>query len=227
MHIVQAWGMTETSPLAADRARADGRAAERGVDLARTTGRVMAGVEMRIVDDDGDGPAVGRRVGRRDPGRGPWITGAYHLDDDPEKFHDGWLRTGDVAPSSAATASCRSPTAARTSSSPAASGSPRSTSRTRSWAHPTVLEAAVVAVPDERWDERPLACVVLRPGTSRRPDELRSFLSDKVARWWLPERWTFIDEVPKTSVGKFDKKVLRRQYADDELTVEQLAAVST
>jgi fatty-acyl-CoA synthase len=89
-------------------------------------------------------------------------------------------------------------------------------------AHPAVFEAAVVAVPDERWDERPLACVVLRPQATATPAELREFLSDKVARWWLPERWAFIDSVPKTSVGKFDKKVLRRQYADRELAVEQL-----
>jgi fatty-acyl-CoA synthase len=90
--------------------------------------------------------------------------------------------------------------------------------------HPDVFEAAVVAVPDERWEERPLACVVLRPGAQVTPDELKDYLSDKVARWWVPERWSFIESVPKTSVGKFDKKVLRRQYSDDELTVQMLQA---
>jgi fatty-acyl-CoA synthase len=88
--------------------------------------------------------------------------------------------------------------------------------------HPAVFEAAVVAVPDDRWDERPLACVVLRPEAQASAKELCGFLSDKVAKWQLPERWAFIEAVPKTSVGKFDKKVLRRQYGDGELSVEKL-----
>jgi fatty-acyl-CoA synthase len=86
-------------------------------------------------------------------------------------------------------------------------------------AHPAVFKAAVVAVPDERWDERPLACVVLRPDADATPAELREHLGAHVARWQLPERWTFIPAVPKTSVGKFDKKVLRRQYAEEQLEV--------
>jgi fatty-acyl-CoA synthase len=88
--------------------------------------------------------------------------------------------------------------------------------------HDAVREAAVVAVPDPKWDERPLACVVVDEGADVTPEQLREFLADKVAKWWLPERWSFITEVPKTSVGKFDKKVLRRQYADGELTVTEL-----
>jgi fatty-acyl-CoA synthase len=82
-----------------------------------------------------------------------------------------------------------------------------------------VLEAAVVGVPDPRWDERPLACVVPCEGADPDPAELRRFLADRVARFWLPERWAFIDEVPKTSVGKFDKKVLRARFADGALAV--------
>jgi fatty-acyl-CoA synthase len=81
-------------------------------------------------------------------------------------------------------------------------------------AHPDVVEAAVIAVPDERWSERPCACVVRREGSDLDADALRGFLSDRVAKWWLPERVEFIDEVPKTSVGKFDKKVLRAQFAE-------------
>ena len=84
-------------------------------------------------------------------------------------------------------------------------------------AHPDVVEAAVVAVPDERWDERPLACVVCGPGSDLDCDQLRTFLRDKVAKWWIPERVEFINEVPKTSVGKFDKKVLRQQVAEGKL----------
>ncbi len=83
--------------------------------------------------------------------------------------------------------------------------------------HADVAEAAVVAIPHERWGERPCACVVRRQGTSLEGGELLEFLSDKVAKWWLPERVEFILEVPKTSVGKFDKKVLRAQLADDSL----------
>jgi fatty-acyl-CoA synthase len=89
-------------------------------------------------------------------------------------------------------------------------------------AHPDVVEAAVVAVPDPRWDERPLACVVLEDGASVDAEALREFLGASVARWQLPERWAFIAEVPKTSVGKFDKKVLRAQYADGALEVVTL-----
>jgi len=82
-----------------------------------------------------------------------------------------------------------------------------------------VFEAAVVAVPDPRWQERPLCCVVLQPDVAASAEELRDFLAEHVAKWWLPERWTFLDTIPKTSVGKFDKKVLRAQYAEGELEV--------
>ncbi len=87
-------------------------------------------------------------------------------------------------------------------------------------AHPSVFEAAVVAIPDERWSERPLVCVVATPGEEPpSPKELVAFLEPRVARFWLPDKWTFIDAVPKTSVGKFDKKVLRAQFAKGELEV--------
>jgi fatty-acyl-CoA synthase len=81
--------------------------------------------------------------------------------------------------------------------------------------HPDVIEAAVVAVPDERWQERPLAVIVAREGSGIKAADLRKFLADKVVRWWLPERWTFVDEIPRTSVGKYDKKTIRSRYADD------------
>ncbi|PYP85775.1 MAG: long-chain fatty acid--CoA ligase, partial [Blastocatellia bacterium AA13] len=86
-------------------------------------------------------------------------------------------------------------------------------------AHPEIMEAAVIGVPDERWDERPLACVVLKENSSTTAGDLKAFLSERVAKWWIPERWSFIKEVPKTSVGKFDKKVLRSRRAKDELEV--------
>jgi fatty-acyl-CoA synthase len=223
MHIVQAWGMTETSPLAAIAHVPPGAPEQEQWEWRARTGRVMAGVELRLVDDDGqvlpwDGQAVGEiQV------RGPWITGAYHLDDDPQKFMDGWLRTGDVAtvlPNGFVQITDRSKDVIKSGGEWISSVELENTLM----GHPAVFEAAVVAVPDERWDERPLACVVLRPQASATPAELRDFLADKVARWWLPERWTFVESVPKTSVGKFDKKVLRAQYADGELAVQELAA---
>ena len=90
--------------------------------------------------------------------------------------------------------------------------------------HPDVLDAAVIAVPDARWDERPLASVVLRPGSSTSPEQLRDFIAGQVARFWVPERWAVVDEIPKTSVGKYDKKVLRAMYADGKLPAVELGA---
>jgi fatty-acyl-CoA synthase len=221
MHIVQAWGMTETSPLASIAHVPAGVSEEEKWTWRARTGRVLAGVELRIVDDAGnvlpwDGEAVGEvQV------RGPWITGAYHLDDDPAKFDNGWLRTGDVAavfPNGTMQITDRSKDVIK-------SGGEWISSvelENHLMGHPAVREAAVVAVPDARWDERPLACVVLADGASATPEELREFLGRHVAKWQLPERWALIDAVPKTSVGKFDKKVLRKQYADGQLAVQEL-----
>ena len=220
VRIVQAWGMTETSPVAAIAHVPRGETDEWA--WRARTGRVLAGVEMRLVADDGtvlpwDGTAVGEVQCR-----GPWITGAYHRDPDPEKFSEGWLRTGDVAvvhPNGMVQITDRSKDVIK-------SGGEWISSvelENQLMGHPAVREAAVVAVPDARWDERPLACVVLAPGASADPAELREHLRSRVASWWLPERWTYIDEVPRTSVGKFDKKVLRRQYADGQLEVVELA----
>jgi fatty-acyl-CoA synthase len=223
VHIVQAWGMTETSPVAAVAHVPRGESDEWA--WRSRTGRVTAGVEMRIVDDLGQVlPWDGQSVGEVQC-RGSWITGSYHLDPDPAKFDDGWLRTGDVAvmhPNGVMQITDRSKDVIK-------SGGEWISSvelENQLMGHPAVREAAVVAVPDERWDERPLACVVLVPGATATPEELAAHLASRVARWWLPERWTYIAEVPKTSVGKFDKKVLRRQYADDELEVVTLTPTS-
>jgi fatty-acyl-CoA synthase len=90
-------------------------------------------------------------------------------------------------------------------------------------AHPAVLEASVVGVPDDRWQERPLAVVVLNENAQATPAELREFLAQRVVRWWLPERWTFIDQVPRTSVGKYDKKTIRARHADGGYEVVTLS----
>ena len=89
-------------------------------------------------------------------------------------------------------------------------------------AHPAVIEASVIGVPDPRWQERPLACVVVKDGAVVDASRAAAFLGERVAKWQVPERWSFIDEVPKTSVGKFDKKVLRARHEKGDLVVEQL-----
>ena len=153
--------------------------------------------------------------------RGPWITARYIGDEAPERFHDGWLKTGDVGvvePLGFIRITDRAKDIIK-------SGGEWISSvelENELMAHPDVLEAAVVGVPDERWDERPLACIVRREHTRVDLESLRDFLADKVAHWWLPERWCFVEEIPKTSVGKFDKKTLRARYADAELDVVTL-----
>jgi len=217
--MVQGWGMTEMSPLGTVAIPPAGTPADEQVDYLVKAGRVVAGVEIRICDDDGlELPKDGEAVGEIEV-RGPWITGAYYASDDPEKFHDGWLRTGDVGaldPLGFLTVSDRTKDVIK-------SGGEWISSvelENEVMAHPAVFEAAVVAIPDERWSERPLVCVVATPGTAcPTPAELVSFLEPRVAKWWLPDQWAFIDAIPKTSVGKFDKKVLRAQHAKGELDV--------
>ncbi|MFI0448243.1 long-chain fatty acid--CoA ligase [Actinomadura sp. 6N118] len=221
VQIVQAWGMTETSPVATFAHAPAGAEGEEMWQRRVTQGRLLAGLEMRIVGDDNtvlpnDGEAVGEVEIR-----GPWITGAYHLDEDPAKFHDGWLRTGDVGTISSDGYLVLTDRAKDVIK----SGGEWISSvelENHLMAHPDIIEAAVVGVPDDRWQERPLASVVVREGATVTADELKEFMSDRIAKWQLPERWTFIEAVPKTSVGKFDKKVLRRKYADGELDVTRV-----
>ena len=216
VRIVQAWGMTETSPIAALALPPRGVGPDEEMDWRAKTGRVVAGVELRIVGVDGrELPWDGQAVGEIEV-RGPWITAAYYKDPDPAKFDDGWLRTGDVGTVDALgfiQITDRSKDVIK-------SGGEWISSvelENEIMAHPAVLEAAVIGVADERWQERPLACVVLRPDSGVDCEELKAFLEGRVAKWWVPERWCFIREVPKTSVGKFDKKVLRARYGAGEL----------
>ncbi|HEV8206054.1 MAG TPA: long-chain fatty acid--CoA ligase [Acidimicrobiia bacterium] len=223
VRIIQGWGMTETSPLAAL------AYPPRGVELGTTeemdwranAGRVLSGVELRIVDDAGDPmPWDGEAVGEIEV-RGPWVTASYYLDPATEKFDDGWLRTGDVGsvePNGFIRITDRAKDVIKSG------GEWISTVELENhlMAHPDVIEAAVIGVADARWDERPLACVVCSEGSAATAADLQAFLAGKVAKWQVPERWAFIDEVPKTSVGKFDKKVLRARHTDHELTVEEL-----
>ncbi|MEU4925145.1 long-chain fatty acid--CoA ligase [Streptomyces yokosukanensis] len=231
MRVCHAWGMTETSPLgtvARPPAHAVGTEEEFAYRL--TQGRFPAGVEARLSGPGGERlPWDGESAGELEV-RGPWIAGAYYNGPEGEplrpadKFsEDGWLKTGDVgiiSPDGFLTLTDRAKDVIK-------SGGEWISSvelENALMSHPDIAEAAVVAVPDEKWGERPLATVVLRDGATADFATLRAFLAEeaKIARWQLPERWTIVESVPKTSVGKFDKKVLRRQYADGQLDVTRL-----
>ncbi|MGN9774642.1 fatty acid--CoA ligase [Micromonospora sp. H33] len=225
IRVIHAWGMTETSPLGSVARPPAGASGEDAWRYRYTQGRVPAGVEARIVGPLGEPlPADGTSVGELEV-RGPWVTGQYVGDETPdeEKFRDGWLRTGDVgtlSPDGFITLTDRAKDVIK-------SGGEWISSvelENALMAHPDVIEACVVGVPDERWGERPLATVVLREGATAGAQELRDFLAGSVARWQLPERWAVIDAVPKTSVGKFDKKVVRSRYAEGGLEVRELTA---
>jgi fatty-acyl-CoA synthase len=219
--LLQLWGMTETSPVGSIATVPKGVTGEDRWRYRARTGRPVAGVELRIVDADGNElPWDGESVGEIEC-RGPWVTGSYYGVDDAEKFHDGWLRTGDVGfidERGYVQITDRAKDVIKSGGEWISSVELENTLI----AHPDVLEAAVVGVPDEKWDERPLACVVRTEGSEVGPQELQAYLAGKVAKWWLPERWTFIDEIPKTSVGKFDKKVLRARHAAGEIVVVSL-----
>jgi len=223
LRIIQGWGMTEMSPvggLANPPAGVEEGSTE-DLDWRMRAGRVIHGVEMRIVGKQGEElPRDGASEGEIEV-RGPWVTGSYHHDPAPEKFRDGWLRTGDVGTLDERgffTITDRIKDVIK-------SGGEWISSvdlENELMAHPAVQEAGVIGIPDQRWGERPLACVVLRSGAKADAAELATFLGAKVAPWQVPENWAFVPEIPKTAVGKFDKKVLRARESAGELAVERL-----
>jgi fatty-acyl-CoA synthase len=220
VQIRQLWGMTETSPTASMAWPPPGTPDDQHWTFRATQGQPLCGVEARIVDDEGQVlPNDNEAVGEVEV-RGPWITSSYYRGHDESKFDNGWLRTGDVGrldEHSFITLTDRAKDVIK-------SGGEWISSvdlENALVAHPDVVEAAVVAVPDERWQERPLAVIVAREGSGLHAEDLREFLSDRVVRWWLPERWTFVDEIPRTSVGKYDKKTIRSRYADDVYQVSE------
>lgn len=228
VRLCHAWGMTETSPLGTMSNPPAGLSAEEEWPYRITQGRFPAGVEARLAGPHGGLlPWDGESAGELEV-RGPWIAGAYYGGAGGEaikpadKFsEDGWLKTGDVgviSPDGYLTLTDRAKDVIK-------SGGEWISSvelENALMAHPEVAEAAVVAVPDDKWGERPLATIVLKDGATADYASLKEFLAGKIAKWQLPERWTVVPAVPKTSVGKFDKKVIRKQYADGELEVTRL-----
>ncbi len=221
--IRQAWGMTETSPVASVGLPPVGVDGEDVWTYRGSQGRVLCGVEGRIVADDGaEHPWDGKAVGELEV-RGPWVTESYYNSDDPEvgqRFHDGWLRTGDVG-SIDELGYIRLSDRAKDVIKSGGEWISSVDLENALMAHDDVVEAAVIGIPDEKWDERPLASVVVREGATVTPEQLRDFLGKDFAKWQLPDSWAFIDAVPRTSVGKFDKKVIRQWYAEKEIEVQR------
>ncbi len=217
--VLQGWGMTETSPLCclSHPPRDPGSAGE--TPWRARSGRPVPGVQVRVVDERGEPlPHDGESVGDLQL-RGPWITGSYYRNESPDAFTaDGWLRTGDVGHIDArhyVQLTDRTKDVIKSGGEWISSVDLENTLLS----HPAIVEAAVIATPDERWQERPLAIVVRRDAALSAQD-LRDFLADKVARFWIPEYWSFVEQIPRTSVGKLDKKRLRDANAAGELPVE-------
>src|SRR5260370_13434924 len=219
VNIVQAWGMTETSPLAAVsklRSYQLGLPAEERCRIRARQGTIVLGVDFRVVNiETGEEVPWDDKTFGELQVRGPWIARAYYKDAATgEKFVDDWLRTGDVA---VVDEDGIIQLVDRTKDLVKSGGEWISSVELEGliMGHSKVLEACVIGIPDPRWDERPLAFVVAKPDFTERitKEEIIDYLRPHVAKWWLPDDVVFVDAVPKTSVGKFDKKVLRSQYA--------------
>ncbi len=226
--ILHAWGMTETSPVATvsgARSQYDDADEDTRADVRARQGWPTPLVELRVVDPDTGAPQPwDDEASGEIQAAGPWIAAEYYRGEGggAQFTADGWLRTGDVAAVDRY-------------------GSVRIVDRTKDlvksggeWissvelenaimAHPKVAEAAVIGVAHERWTERPLACVVVKPGETLTPAEVRAHLEPLVPRWWLPDTVEFIDEVPKTSVGKFSKRTLRDRFAGHRSADQRVA----
>ena len=217
VRIFQAWGMTETSPVATYSRPMEGDHDDAyWADRARQ-GRPLPWVELRLVGaGEQEVPWDGESTGEIEV-RGPWIASRYFRDESgDEKFDSGWLRTGDIA---AVNADSSVQITDRAKDVIKSGGEWISSVELENevMSHPDVVEAAVIAKPDPRWAERPLCCVVLREGASTTAQDLVEHLQGRVAKWWTPDEFAFVAEVPKTSVGKFDKKVLRGRLMEGTL----------
>jgi fatty-acyl-CoA synthase len=221
LNVVQGWGMTETSPVASttdfigDLQDAD---QDTQFDFVAMAGVPLPFVELRVRAGDEDVPWDGESMGELEV-RGPWVASGYYEDDSQADrwTDDGWFKTGDIVsmhPRGFIQIKDRSKDVIK-------SGGEWISSvelENALMAHPAVSEAAVIAIPDEKWAERPLAAIVLKEGASATPEELNEHLAPKFAKWWLPDRYEFVDEIPKTSVGKFKKTALREQFSEEQVT---------
>jgi fatty-acyl-CoA synthase len=222
LRVCHGWGMTETSPVASmaslpgELAQAD---QDTQFDYVAMQGLPLPLVELRARNADGtEIPHDGETMAELEV-RGPWVAGAYY--DTPGTSgrwtEDGWFRTGDIVsfdPRGHIQIKDRSKDVIK-------SGGEWISSvdlENALMAHPSVAEAAVIAVPDEKWQERPLGVVVLKEGATATEEQLREFLAPHFAKWWLPDRIVFTQEIPKTAVGKFRKTALREQYAQQAAT---------
>ncbi len=214
--VLHSWGMTELSPLGATAvmtSEVENAPKERQYDYTQKQGLPVPFVETRARNEEGLVPWDGVTMGELEV-RGPWVAASYYRDMQPEgKFtSDGWFRTGDIVTideNGCIEIKDRSKDVVKSGGEWISSVALENTLMS----HPHVLEAAVIAVPDEKWMERPFAYVVLKEGYRVTPEELREFLSDKFAKFWIPEGYGFITAIPKTSVGKFLKSALREMYA--------------
>jgi acyl-CoA synthetase (AMP-forming)/AMP-acid ligase II len=217
VRVVQGWGMTETNPVASAatlKPWMEDLPWSEQLDILETAGRPIPGLQVKIVDEIGDplphdGEAFGELLIR-----GPWIAAEYYRDPrSSQSFEDGWLRTGDVCkitPDGYIKITDRAKDVIK-------SGGEWISSldvENEIMAHPDVLEATVVGLKHSKWQERPAAFVVSKPGSDLTPDAVKAFLAPRIASWWIPDEVVFIDAIPKTGTGKFDKKVVRDQYSD-------------
>ena len=216
LSVVQGWGMTETSPVASVTDFIGGLAEadqDTQFDFVSMAGVPLPFVELRARVGDEEIPWDAEAMGELEV-RGPWVAAGYYEDESQADrwTDDGWFKTGDIVsmhPKGFIQIKDRSKDVIK-------SGGEWISSvelENALMAHPAVAEAAVIGIPDEKWAERPLAAVVVKEGMSVTQDELREFLAPRFAKWWLPDRYEFVAEIPKTAVGKFRKTALREQFA--------------
>jgi fatty-acyl-CoA synthase len=220
LNVVQGWGMTETSPVASvTDFIGDVRDADQDTkfDYVAMAGIPLPFVEIRVRADGQEVPWDGESMGELEV-RGPWVASGYYEDDTQADrwTDDGWFKTGDIVsmhPRGFIQIKDRSKDVIKSGGEWISSVEVENALMS----HPAVAEAAVIAIPDEKWAERPLAAIVLKEGQTATADELREHLAPKFAKWWLPDRFEFVDEIPKTSVGKFKKTALREQFAQEQV----------
>jgi fatty-acyl-CoA synthase len=215
VRVVQGWGMTETNPVAAAatlKPWMEDWPWEDQLDVLETAGRPIPGLQVKIVDENfdplpHDGKAFGELLIR-----GPWIAAEYYNDPrSSDSFVDGWLRTGDVCkitPEGYVKITDRAKDVIK-------SGGEWISSldvENAIMGHPDIIESTVVGLKHPKWQERPVAFIVAKDGADLNSQDVKDYLEGRIAHWWMPDEIIFIDAIPKTGTGKFDKKVVRAEY---------------